>query len=126
MTGTTLDTSALIALEAGSPYMRALARRARQFGTPVAIPAGVMAQAWRDGARQARIAQFLKTSSVEIIALDSGTAKAVGALCGRTGVSDIVDVSVIVCARDRGHEVVTSDPGDLRAIDASIPLVAPC
>jgi hypothetical protein len=126
MTGTTLDTGALIALEAGSPFMRALVRRAQQQGVVIAVPAGVVAQAWRDGSRQARVASFLRSSSAQIVPLDGRVAKVVGARCGKTGASDVVDVSVIVCAREHGHEqVVTSDPGDLRKIDSKIRLVAP-
>ena len=47
------------------------------------------------------------------------------ALCAATGMSDVVDVSVAICARDRGHAVVTTDAADLRAIDPSIPLLTP-
>jgi hypothetical protein len=43
--GTTLDTGALIALEAGSPYMRALLATTARTGAQVAVPAGVLAQA---------------------------------------------------------------------------------
>jgi hypothetical protein len=37
----------------------------------------------------------------------------------------VVDVSVVVCARERGHAVVTSDPDDLRAIDPKLELLQP-
>jgi hypothetical protein len=47
------------------------------------------------------------------------------ALCAATGTSDVVDVSVALCARDRGHAVVTTDAADLRAIDPSLPLITP-
>jgi hypothetical protein len=55
--------------------------------------------------------------------LDDDTARAVGLICGRTGHKDIVDVSVALCARQRGHAVVTSDPDDLQTIDPSLILV---
>jgi hypothetical protein len=35
------------------------------------------------------------------------------------------DVSVALCARDRGHAVVTTDAGDLRAIDPSLLVITP-
>jgi hypothetical protein len=34
-------------------------------------------------------------------------------------------MSVALCARERGHPVITSDPGDLRAIDPSLSLLIP-
>jgi hypothetical protein len=34
-----------------------------------------------------------------------------------TGSTDVVDVSVALCARDRGHSVVTTNPADIAAID---------
>jgi hypothetical protein len=39
--------------------------------------------------------------------------------------SDVVDVPVLICARDRGHAVVTTGAADLQAIDPSVPLLTP-
>lgn len=125
MTGVTLDTGALIALESGSLRMIDLVRDAMRLKTPVAIPAGVLAQAWRASAGQVWLARLLRNSATQIVPLDRRTALAVGKLCRQTGASDIVDVSVVVCARDREHPVVTSDPGDLAAIDPTLTLLLP-
>jgi hypothetical protein len=57
------------------------------------------------------------------VPLTSLEAKRVGQLCGLTGTSDVVDASVVVVARNRGHGVVTSDPDDLRRLDPSLQLV---
>lgn len=46
-----------------------------------------------------------------------------GVLCGVRGTSDVVDASVALCARERAHAVVTSDPGDLRALDPGLRLI---
>lgn len=46
-------------------------------------------------------------------------------VCGRTGASDVVDVSVVLCARERGHRVVRTDPTDLVAIDPTLTFAAP-
>jgi PIN domain len=105
--------------------MRALVRTALDTGAPLAIPAGVLAQAWRASARQARLAQLLRASVTEVVALDRRTALRVGKLCAATGASDVVDVSVVVCARERGRRVVTSDPGNLAAIDHGLTLLSP-
>ena len=64
-------------------------------------------------------------SLTEVVPLDDLGARLVGVICGQVGVHDVVDVSVIVCARERGHAVVTSDPDDLRAIDPKIELLQP-
>ncbi|SRR6266536_495445 len=125
MSGVTLDTGALIALERGSRRMIALIHLAQTERTTLAVPACVVAQAWRGGPRQARIARLLEAPVTEVVPLDDLVARTVGALCGQVKVSDVVDVSVIVCARERGHAVVTSDPEDLRAIDPKVTLLQP-
>jgi predicted nucleic acid-binding protein len=122
--GVTLDTGALLALERGDPRIRALLRRALANGIVLDVPAGVVAQAWRGGPRQARVARLLSDPAVRVPPLDDVTARAVGLLCGRSGHHDIVDVAVVLHARERGHLVVTSDPGDLQSIDPSIRLAA--
>jgi predicted nucleic acid-binding protein len=125
LTGTTLDTGALIALESGSRRMAVLVEEALASRAEVAIPAGVVAQAWRGGASQARIARLLRASVTSIVAFDQRQALRIGARCAATGVTDVIDVSVALCARDRGHTVVTSDPGDIRAADASLTVLTP-
>jgi hypothetical protein len=37
----------------------------------------------------------------------------------------VIDVSVAICAADRGHPVVTSDPGDIAAINPELKLIRP-
>ncbi|MDR1186335.1 MAG: hypothetical protein LBK95_02580 [Bifidobacteriaceae bacterium] len=120
--GVTLDTGALLALERGDPRVRALLERALAHGMVVDVPAGVVAQAWRGGPRQARVARLLSDPAVRVPPLDDLTARAVGLLCGRTGHSDVVDVHVALHAREHGHLVVTSDPNDLRSIDPGVRL----
>src|ERR671917_44778 len=109
--GVTFDTGALIAFVSGRRRMAVLVEEAAASETQIAIPAGVLAQAWRGGARQARLARLLRASNTEVVVLDQRAALKVGVRCATSGVSDVVDVSVVVCARDRGQPVVTSDPG---------------
>lgn len=125
MTGLTLDTGALIAIEAGSPRMALLVEQAIAAGAELAIPAGVVAQAWRGGAPQVRIAKLLQLQVTSIVALDTMLALRVGARCAATGSNDVVDVSVAICASDRGHPVITSDLDDIAAIDPALTLVRP-
>ena len=121
--GLTLDTGALLALERGDSRVRALLRRTLETGLPLSVPAGVVAQAWRGGPRQARVARLLADPTVHVAPLDDTTARAVGLLCGRSGHRDIVDVHVALLAEEQGHTVVTSDPEDLSAVHPSLPLI---
>jgi hypothetical protein len=59
MPGLTLDAGALIAFDRNERRVVALIARAVQQGCSLAVPAGVVAQAWRDGRRQARLARLL-------------------------------------------------------------------
>jgi hypothetical protein len=125
VTGATLDTGALIALEGGSKRMAVLAEEALAGRAELAVPAGVLAQAWRGGRRQARIARLLRASVTSVVPLDTRMALRVGARCAATRMADIVDVSVAICASDRGQPVITSDPDDIAAIDPSLTLIRP-
>lgn len=125
MTGATLDCGALIAFERGSTRMSALVERASVRGLRLAVPAAVVAQAWRGGTGQARLSRLLRAPTTEVVPLDELAARAVGAVCGRSGASDVVDVSVVVCARQRGHQVISGDPADLLAIDPGLAVVGP-
>lgn len=122
--GLTLDTGALIGLERGDERVRSLLQRALADSIPLAVPAGVVAQAWRGGPRQARIARLLADPDVHVVALDDPTARAVGALIARSGHHDVVDVSVALCAAERRHVVLTSDPEDVATVDPRLPLIA--
>ena len=121
--GLTLDTGALLASERGDPRMRALLRRAAESGADIHVPAGVVAQAWRGGVQQARLARLLNAVDVRIVDLDDLTARAVGELCGSCGHSDIVDVHVVLDAVEHGHRIVTSDPRDLAKVNPSVALI---
>ncbi len=81
------------------------------------MPAPVLAQAWRGGPRQARLARLISHCVVEPMAADQ--AKAVGRLAGTAAHQDIVDVTVVEGAARRGDVVVTSDPADIGHIAAA-------
>jgi hypothetical protein len=121
--GLTLDAGALIAFERNDRQLIALIKRARERGEKVAAPAGVVGQVWRDGRRQVRLARLLGSGAVEVVTLDDLGARMAGQLCGTAGTSDVIDASVVLCARARGRCVVTSDPGDLRTLDPRINVI---
>jgi len=124
MNGLTLDAGALIAVDRSEARMTALLHRVVERGVPLAVPAGVVAQAWRGGPRQARLARLLTAPETDIVPIDGATARAIGVICGHTGVDDVVDVSVVLCARERADTIVTADRGDLRRIDPKARLIA--
>jgi predicted nucleic acid-binding protein len=121
--GFTLDTGALIALERRDPFADALIERAgAEPGAIIHIPAGVAAQAFRDGRRQVRLTRLFKDPQTRVVPLDAQTAFVAGMLLGRRGGSDAIDASVVVCARQYGQPVITSDPDDLRRLDPNLQL----
>lgn len=124
MSGVTLDAGALIAVERDRRPVEVLLRQARERGERIAVPAGVIAEVWRDGRRQARLARLLADDAVDIVALDDRAARAAGQPCGVAGTRDVVDASVAWCARERGDVVLTSDPDDLHRLDARLRIVA--
>ena len=122
MSGITLDTGALIAFERNDRLAVSVVLRAVQQRLPVVVPAGVVGQAWRNGRKQVRLVRLLGSDSVEIESLDDVRARAAGQLCGATRTTDVIDASVVLCARARGHAVLTSDPDDLGRLDPGLVL----
>jgi hypothetical protein len=116
-----LDAGALIGIERNDERMLALLDAA-PAGTRFLVPAGALAQSWRDGARQAFLARFLRSPQAEVLPLSDARARAVGVLCGLARTSDVVDASVVVCAREHQCAVVTGDPDDLELLDPALEL----
>ncbi|MGH8987309.1 MAG: PIN domain-containing protein [Acidimicrobiales bacterium] len=123
MPGVTLDAGALIAIERADRRMQALLDEAHAAGLPIDIPAGPLAQVWRSGSRQARLARTLHLTNVTVAALDEPTAKAAGTLCGQRDTYDPIDASVVLHARRHDQTVITSDPTDLRHLDAHLRII---
>lgn len=113
MTGLCLDAGALIAIERDSKGARELILRALEGGSRVDVTAGALAQAWRGGSRQARLATFLKSVDVKVIPLEEQDARAIGVMCARRGATDVVDAHVAWHALSEGLAVLTSDPEDI-------------
>ena len=122
--GFCLDAGALLALDRGQPRVVHLLDRVIAGGGAVDIPAPVIAQVWRDGSRQARLARLLGASDVVLVDLDAEMARAVGVLCGAVGVADVVDGHVALHARRRDLAVLTSDPDDIARLDPTLTIVA--
>ncbi len=117
-----LDAGALIAFERADPKMRALCRLALKSAIRLVIPTGVVAQVWRDSARQVGLRALLYGPTTVVSPLDQPMAEASGVLCGCTRTSDVIDASVVLTARRERAVVVTSDVEDLRRLDGTLVL----
>jgi predicted nucleic acid-binding protein len=121
--GLCLDAGALVGGERGDRRVLRLLELAVGAGRELHVPAGVVAQVWRGGVQQARLARMLRSDGVRLVPLDATTARAVGELCGLTGASDVVDGHVALHARRHGLAVVTSDPDDITAFASDLDLI---
>ena len=105
-----LDAGAFVAIERDDRAMWRRLKAAHRDGDPPVTHGGVVAQVWRGGSRQVRLARAL--AAVEVRPLDDELGRAAGVLLARTSTSDVIDASLAALAR-HGDRIVTSDPGDL-------------
>jgi hypothetical protein len=110
-----LDAGALIAWERNDKRVRALVQLAEAGDITLRTSSGVVAQVWRGGSRQARLARLLGSGTVEERPLDPTAARQVGLLAREVGVTDVVDGHVANLATKPGARVLTSDVADLHA-----------
>lgn len=118
-----LDAGALIAVERRHRDTVAVIEAARLEGRLLVVPAGVVAQIWRDGSHQAILARLLGAIDVTVEALTDGAARAAGVVCGSAGTSDVVEASVVIAARRDNATVITSDRAGLVRLDPTLALV---
>ena len=121
-----LDAGALIAIERGDPLARQYVLLAAKGAVAIATSSGVVAQVWRGGARQARLARLLRSDVLEELALDAFASRRIGALAATTGANDVVDGHIALIAADRQAVVVTNDPNDLVGWGLSRDRLVPC
>jgi len=124
LAGVVIDAGGLIALERSDRRVGLILEAAQLSRSRVLIPATVLAQVIRDPARQARIQRLLQREGTELVPLDGIYAQAVGLLLAKTGLSDIVDAHVVVCAQEGDFDVITSDARDLLRLDPLLAIVA--
>jgi hypothetical protein len=105
-----LDAGALIAVERQSPGVLGRLRVAAKQSVSVRTSSAVVAQVWRDGARQARVSWMLR--GMHEVPLDPTRSRSIGALLGRNGSLDVVDAAIVELLHD-GDEILTSDPIDI-------------
>jgi hypothetical protein len=122
------DAGVLIAIDNNDRRMWARHKLALGEGRAIHVPAVVVAQAWRDGRRQAQLGRALAGCQVDPVGLN--TSKAAGVLCGRAGRPDVVDATVVVMATALRAIIWTSDPDDIKSLadssGARVPLAIRC
>jgi hypothetical protein len=112
--GVTYDTGALVAAERNNRRMWALHAGYLAEEVIPAVPAPVLAEAWRGGSRQASLVRFLRMCDIEPMSED--LARQTGVLAGKSGHDDIVDVAVVEGAIRRGDAIVTSNLTHIRKV----------
>ena len=105
-----LDAGALIAIDRDDHRIAGLVELGRRAGATLVTVAPVVAQAWRGGARQARLARLL--GMVEVRTTTLADARAAGELLGAAGTSDVADALAVLAAMP-GDQLLTSDPDDI-------------
>ncbi len=113
------DAGALIAADRSDRQIWAEHRARLELGVPPVTTAPVVAQVSRSG-RQAQLRRFLR--GCEIAPFGPEEAHDVGALAGKSGVVDVVDVHVVAVAGRHRFGIVTSDEDDLRPIVDALPI----
>jgi hypothetical protein len=117
--GVVLDAGPFIALERRNGTMIRLAQRFANAKTPLVTSAGVVAQVWRGGGpRQVPIVFLLRHTAV--IDLTYAVARLLGRMLAASDRSDPIDAHLVLLARDHGWPILSSDPGDLLAIDPTL------
>jgi predicted nucleic acid-binding protein len=108
-----LDAGALIALDRGAAPVRGYVLMADRAGAALFTSAAVVAEVWRGGSRQARLARFLGSDLVTELALDPDAGRTIGVLAATIGSKDVVDGHIALIALEREAVVLTSDPDDI-------------
>lgn len=109
------DAGFWIRLDRGDRRTWALVEVLRQEGIAALTSAAVVAQVWRGGPRQARLAIALRAA--DVFALTDDEAREVGALLGAHDREDIADGHLaLLAARYPSRSVATGDRHDLEAL----------
>ena len=115
MTGITLDTGAIIALEKGKRRILSVVSVAIAHDIPIYIPATALAEFWREPSKAMRSL----LADCTVLPMTSREAEALGTVLGRLGRRAgplFVDASVALFAALYAPVLYTADPDDLSEI----------
>ncbi len=105
-----LDAGGLIGYDRRNTTVIAFIETAQRRQVPIRTTSGVVAQVWRNGADQARLARLLRGVDEQEITV--ARSRSIGRLLAASAAADVIDASLIDIALD-GDEILTSDPGDI-------------
>ena len=111
-----LDAAFLVSVERGERAAQEFLTAALRRRTPLSTTHPVVGQVWRSGARQARLAKFLR--GIAVHPLDNG--QEVGAILSRSGTTDVVDAHLVSVAIRLAEPILTGDVADLELLSASL------
>ena len=112
-----------MAFERDDRRVRRVIELAAEYGGSLRLPSGAIGQIWRDGTWQACLARLVRSGLLDVQDLDLDEARTAGSLWGLTGTADVAEASVALLARRHQALVITSDPDDLRRLDADLQLI---
>lgn len=118
-----LDAGVLIAVDRDEPDAKDFAVAARRAKRPLRTTAPVVAQVWRDGSRQALLAQFLK--SLDVLSFTPEHVSLVGTLLRDSRTSDVVDAHLLACAITLNESIITADSNDFAVLASALGADAP-
>jgi hypothetical protein len=108
-----LDAGAFLAVEKRDRRIRALLRVLQEKEVDLLTSAAVVAQVWRDGRRQARVAQLL--GGVGVRALAPTDDRRTGEVLAQARAGDVVDGHLSLSVT-HGDQLLTSDRADIERL----------
>ena len=108
-----LDAGALVGVDKRDRQVGALLRVFQREGVQVLTSAGVVAQVWRDGRRQANLARVL--AGTDVLQLDEATARKVGEVLKVNRSDDIAHAHIALMTGPK-DVVLTSDDIGIKAL----------
>ena len=118
-----LDAGVLIAVDRGERAAQSFLAAAVEAGAVLGTSAAVVAQVWRDGSRQARLARFLNTIEVHDFTRDD--AFVAGGFLLRSATSDVVDAHIVALAVRLQDSIITADSHDFLLLASHLGARAP-
>lgn len=116
-----LDAGFLVAVDRAEEAAKVFVAAAIRTASELHTTEPVVAQVWRNGAQQARLAAFIKT--IVVHPFDDG--RSVGRLLGQTETTDVVDAHLVVCALRLGDDILTGDTDDFALLTSVLGPAAP-
>lgn len=110
------DAGVFIALERKSTrrVVVALVEELLNEQQPIRTTDAVLAQAWRNPARQAAMARVVKG----VDAYPFGNPQTIGARCGKTETADVIDADLAIWADVLDDTILTTDSTDMAKLGA--------